>query len=739
MKTERVIRWAIVAAALAPALALALPGYEETRTAWRSSEAWLLARDGAELHSLRVDKTVRRLSWTPLAEIAPALRRAVILAEDKNFFEHAGVDWKAAGNAAWNNFWNRNPRGASTISMQLVGLLEDGERRRGRRSLFDKLTQSAAALWLETHWTKAQILEAYLNLASFRGELQGIGAVARAVFGKWPDGLDERESAVLAALLRAPNAAPALVARRACALLKDLGRAAECADLEGLATLALAGPGRIRAEVAGVAPHLAVKLLKTPGQRVVTSLDAGLQRAAHASLRRHLAQLARQNAQDGAVLVLDNASGEVLAWVGSSGDLSNAEAVDGVVALRQAGSTLKPFLYALAFERRNLTPASLIEDAPLTLDAGSGLYAPQNYEAHYRGWVSARMALAGSLNVPAVKVLTRITPDAFAQRLRSAGLASLTESGDWYGFSLALGSADVSLLMLTNAYRALANGGRWSPLRVVRVGEAGRAGEPARLACKAAGCNGAFAGAAHAAFTPQSAFLVGDILSDRAARAGTFGFESWLATPYWSAVKTGTSKDMRDNWAVGYTRQYTVGVWVGNAEGTPMHDVSGVSGAAPVWREVMDWLQRGDPATGRPVRPSVAPPVPAGVEAVRIRFEPAREAARREWFIAGTGQPVVRAAAGTRLARIEYPPAGTTIALDPDIPPPRQRVALRLSGPAEAGWRWRMDDQVLSAAEQKAGWLPRPGRHRLALLDAQQTVLDQVDFEVRALKGKAGR
>ena len=566
------------------------------------------------------------------------------------------------------------------------------------------------------------------------------------MFGKWPDGLDERESAVTAALLRAPNAAPALVAKRACSLLKESGRASECADLEGMVTLALAGAGRIKPEVAGVAPHLAVKLLKTPGQRVVTSLDAGLQRAAHASLRRHLALLARQNAQDGAVLVLDNATGEVLAWVGSSGDLSEAEEVDGVVALRQAGSTLKPFLYALAFERRNLTPASLIEDAPLSVDAGNGLYAPQNYEARYRGWVSARTALAGSLNVPAVKVLMRLTPDLFAQRLRTAGLASVTETGDWYGFSLALGSADVSLLMLTNAYRALANGGRWSALRLGPAGDpigAGGAGTAsARMVCKVAGCSGVFEGAAHAAFTPQSAFLVGDILSDRSARAGTFGLESWLATPYWSAVKTGTSKDMRDNWAVGFSRQYTVGVWVGNATGAPMHDVSGISGAAPVWREVMDWLQRGDPATGRPVRVSAAPPALAGVEAVRIRFEPAREAARREWFIAGTAQPVIRAATGSpgpRLARIEYPPAGTIIALDPDIPPPRQRIALRLSGPGEAGWRWRVDDQTLSEAELKAGWLPRPGKHRLALLDARNEVLDQVDFEVRALKGRVVR
>ena len=178
---------------------------------------------------------------------------------------------------------------------------------------------------------------------------------------------------------------------------------------------------------------------------------------------------AQQNAEDGALLAIDNASGEVLAWVGSSGALSAAPEVDGVTALRQAGSTLKPFLYALAFERRDLTAASLLDDSPLAVTTGNGLYVPQNYSAEYRGWVSARMALGGSLNVPAVRTLVRIGPDALRDRLYEFGFKSLSENGDYYGFSLALGSADISLLMLANAYRTLANGGRWSPLRVSHV------------------------------------------------------------------------------------------------------------------------------------------------------------------------------------------------------------------------------------------------------------------------------
>lgn len=721
----------LLLALLVPVSAVALPGLAEVKAAYASSEATLLDRDGLPLHSLRLDKTVQRLAWTPYGEISPALIRAVIVSEDKRFLEHDGVDWRAAGKAAWNNFWSSRRRGASTLTMQLAGLIDEDKQQRGHRSVFGKISQSTAALRLEGFWNKRQIVEAYLNLVSFRGELQGVGAMSRQLFGKWPHGLDERESALAAALLRSPNAAPALVARRACNLLKEMDRAGECAGLEGFAAQALSGGLRApRSDnVEQLAPHLARKLLGRAGQPVRSSLDGGLQRFAMQALRRHLAALSRQNVEDGALLVIDNASGEILAWVGSSGDLSGAAEVDGVTALRQAGSTLKPFLYALAFERRTLTPASLIEDAPLTLDTGNGLYAPQNYEPHYKGWVSARTALAGSLNVPAVKALVRLGPERFQQRLKQTGFASLKESGDWYGYSLALGSADVSLLMLANGYRTLANAGRWSPLRATPG--SGEAIPP----CQNGGCAGAFSGKPQAVYTPASSFLIGNILADRSARAATFGLESWLATPYWTAAKTGTSKDMRDNWCAGYSRRYTVAVWVGNAGGSPMHDVSGISGAAPVWREVMDWLHRGDAASGRPRQESRPPIAPAGVMRTPIRFEPPLEPGREEWFITGTEMPVVRAAPANALARIAYPAAGSIIALDPDIPPQRQRVPLRLSAPAGPGWRWRLDERTLGRADGQTDWLPQPGQHRLTLIDAKGATLDSTHFEVRAMRG----
>lgn len=699
----------------------AAPTFQEVKTAYTPSDAWLLARDGRVLQQVRLDKHVRRLTWTPLTEISPALLRALIYSEDKRFYAHSGVDWNAVSAAAWGNLWNTKTRGASTLTMQLSGLLEEGTNRNKRRNVLEKAGQAGDALWLDTRWNKAQILEAYLNLVSFRGELQGVAAMSWGLFGKAPSGLNEREAALAAVLIRAPQAKPMKAAERACVLLKALQRSQQCPGLEGFAALHLQAPFEIK--VANNAPHLALSLLKKPGQRLKTSLDFDLQHKANQSLRSNLLQLAERNVQDGAVVVLDNQSGEILAWVGSSGGLSQAPEVDAVVASRQAGSTLKPFLYALAIEQRQLTAASILDDSPINITTTNGLYVPQNYDKNFVGPVSLRMALGSSLNVPAVRTLLRVGGDGFYQRLKMLGLETLRENSDYYGYSLALGSADVSLLQLTNAYRALANDGEWRATITTPSPSLGKA-ETRRV------------------YTPQAAFIVSDILSDRTARFHTFGLDSALATRYWAAVKTGTSKDMRDNWCVGFSRKYTVGVWVGNAGGEPMHDVSGVSGAAPVWLEMMDTLHRrqGDVA----VR-SDAPLRPVAVEARQIRFEPALEPARKEYFLSGTGQDLIQAnnvtlnrlgleAESNRLQRIAYPGAGTIIALDPDIPPDNQRVIFKVSGSLPRGWQWRLDSKIVGDET----WFPLPGKHILQLLDSKGEIVDGVSFEVRGAVFKKG-
>lgn len=731
------------AAALLLALqAQAAPAFEQVRDDFHPSETLLLDRHGEPIHRLRSDATVRRGEWVDLQRISPALRQALVLSEDKRFHEHSGVDWQAVTAAAWANLWNTRMRGASTLTMQLAGLLDEDLRLgSGGRTLRQKIGQAVMATRLERGWRKDQILEAYLNLVPFRGELVGIDALSRTLFAKAPHGLHDTEAAIAAALVRAPNARPALVAQRACGVLKAMrgeGAVTDCVALDMQAEVVLTRRAWQPSE--GIAPHLARRLLaqaradaaKSPAT-LRSTLDAGLQRLALNTLQQHIRELHGRNVEDGAVVVLDNTSGEVLAWVGSSGTLSQAAEVDGVLAPRQTGSTLKPFLYAQAIAERRLTAASLLDDSPAHLQTASGLYIPQNYDRRFKGWVSARTALAASLNVPAVRTLVMVSPDAFARQLQALGIG-LREGGGYYGYSLALGSPEVPLLQLTNAYRALANGGRLCEVRL-------QASRPPPLA---EGQGRGQASNCAQVLDPAAAFIVTDILADRNARAPTFGTDSILATRFWSAVKTGTSKDMRDNWAIGFSERYTVGVWIGNARGAAMWDVSGTSGAAPVWAALMRHLHAR--------MPSRAPSPPAGLIEAPVRFGDGLEAARPEWFLPGTEQTLfavggdaprtltASSATGESLqptasavpARITAPQDGTILALDPDIPPARQRLSLRADtgGAAPASLHWWIGAREIGRGEQ-AQWLPWPGRHLVQLRDVHGRVHDERRIEVR--------
>jgi len=687
--------------------AFALPSFDEVKAAHRPSDLTITDRHGTPVQTLRTDRSVRRLGWVPIDALSPALMTALVLSEDRRFFEHGGVDWGAVARSAWGQLWNERfggrAGGASTLTMQLAGLLDAELARPGAgRSVGQKLGQIAAARELESRWSKSQILEAYLNLVGWRGELVGVAALSQTLFGKYPSGLDAQEAAVAVALLRAPQAVPDAVAQRACGVLAT--QQLDCAGVTALAHNALARRGGMPLGEQ-LAPHFARAALREGAAlddhgRLKTSLDARVQRVALAALRRQMAELQGRNVEDGAVLVLDNASGEVLAWVGSSGRWSDAPAVDGVLARRQPGSTLKPFIYGLAFERRLITPATPLDDAPAQFATAAGLYLPQNYDRDHKGWVSARAALGASLNVPAVRVAAMLGPDAVFERLNDYGLG-LAESGGFHGHALALGAADTTLLALTHAYRALARGGVVSPTRLSP--DASR-------------------GAERRVAAADASWLVNDILADNNARAQTFGLDSALATRGYASVKTGTSKDLRDNWCVGSTDRYTVGVWVGNASGEPMHKVSGISGAAPVWQALVGWLHA--------EQVSRAPARPAGLVRERLGPGPTQEAARDEWLLAGTAAMALPARDARRAAPqvqgIAHPRDGSVFALDPDIPPASQR--LRFEG--EPG-RWLLDGRRIAQGAGERGWLPTPGRHELQLIAADGS-RHRVRFEVRA-------
>jgi penicillin-binding protein 1C len=430
------------------------------------------------------------------------------------------------------------------------------------------------------------------------------------------------------------------------------------------------------------------------------TLDRGLQGFANDVLRTQILVVRDRHVTDGAVLVVENASGEVWAYVAGTGDLSSAPFVDGVRAQRQPGSTLKPFLYGMALERRLLTPASLLLDTPLEVPEERGLYRPLDYDRQFRGLVSMRTALASSLNVPAVRTASLIGVEALAEHLRELGFREIVEPGDYYGASIALGSPDVSLWDLVNAYRTLANGGVLSPMRLFASG----AGSRKRI------------------YSPATAWLVSDMLADRASRSATFGLENNLATRYWSAVKTGTSKDMRDNWCVGYTARFTVGVWVGNFSGAAMHDVTGITGAAPVWLEVMNYLY--DRYGGGTITR------PSGLRARNVEFPNSVEPPRLEWFIAGTQPDTQVARLNDQNPRILSPAPETIIALDPDIPRSLQRVRLE-AGPGSTDAHWSLDSHDLGSAADLVLWQPEPGLHVLRLTDRSGHKLDEVSFSVR--------
>lgn len=680
--------------------------FDQVRHRYRSSDAFLLDRNGMVIDQRRVVQQGRRLEWVALTETSPALIRSMLQAEDHRFYDHHGVDWLAMGSALFHGAGG--VRGASTISMQLVALLDRNLRSTAnRKTLWQKVQQVRAAQDVERTWSKDEILEAYLNLVSFRGEIQGLAAASIGFFGKRPHGLIEMESVILAALLPAPNADMDRIVARACVLAKRQQMAESCGTImENVRELLSKPPMFIQQE--HLASHVAAQILsgaevrgKNQSKAVNTTLDGQVQRVAMESLRQQLQALRSQHVEDGAVLVVENATGEVLVYVGSSGELSRARHVDGVRAKRQAGSILKPFLYGTAFDTKVLTPATLLDDSPLEVSVENGIYRPKNYDRQFRGLVTARTALASSLNVPAVNVLRLVREDVFVRRLQLLGFTGLQEQGDFYGPSLALGSADISLWDVVNAYRTLANGGVRTPLRLVPDGVSSQ--EQMRV------------------FSPEATFLIADILSDREARSATFGWESPLASRFWSAVKTGTSKDMRDNWCVGYTDRYTVGVWVGNFSGEPMWNVSGVSGAAPVWLDVMNWLHR-DGA-------KIARTIPQGVTHKTVSFSTG-EPTRTEWFITGTDPQAAKSLIPQRQPRIVYPVAGMVLAPDPDIPVGQQQMFFE-AHPTDPRYRWRLNGTDMGAAGELTIWEPVAGAHRLALIGPEQQVVETVEFMVR--------
>jgi len=531
-----------------------------------------------------------RCLWLKPEEISPYLILATLAAEDKHFFLHPGFDITAVFRACVQNIKaGKIVSGASTITQQLMRNVT-----RHRRHIFSKVYETWLALRLEKALTKEEILIQYLNRISYGNQAYGVEAASHLYLDKPASDLSLAEAAFLAGLPRSPlNLNPYRHFERAKKRQEQILRRMFRAEHISENTLARALEERICLIPEARrfrAPHFCDYVLRQipgPARKMLgtikTTLDYALQERVEAIVKKHIDAAAERGITNSAVLILDNHTGEILAMVGSRDffDHRHDGQVNGTLSLRQPGSTLKPFTYGLALER-GMTAATILEDTEIHIKTQEGIFRPKNYDQRYHGLIRLRSALACSYNIPAVSVLQGIGPDLLYQRLRRLGFSSLKKSPSFYGVGLTLGNGEVTLLELVRAYSALARGGAYRAEKSIvrlndfhqRIGEISQGSAEIRL------------------FPASIAYILTHILSDPDARTPSFGVHSPLNLPFPCAVKTGTSKDFRDNWTIGYTSRYCVGVWAGNFDGQPMHRVSGITGCGPLFKDIMLHLHR---------------------------------------------------------------------------------------------------------------------------------------------------
>ncbi len=731
----------------------------------------IVDRNGVVLYEPLSPKQTRG-EWITASDIPERVAQATVAAEDKRFYSHIGIDPMAVARAAVHDVRAfRVVEGGSTISQQVAKLLVPKR---------NKLREAVIALRLEHRYSKQEILALYLNLAPYGNEVNGIARASRRWFGCAPENLTTAQAAFLAALPQRPNERAAqarqpLVLRR----MVDQGFITKSEltvarnerlrfDRRSDPLIAAHFVERVRDEVArrGTAFNPAVNA----GRTIRTTLDAALQRDVRGIINAQRANLLRHGAHSAAVAVLDNATGEWLAWEGSGDYFGPSQgesfggAIDGVVTLRQPGSALKPFTYALAFEQ-GFSPSTVLADVPSSFPTAEEgvIYTPRNYDGRYRGPLRARFALAGSENVPAVAMLARVGPPSLLRLLRRAGFRNLDRTADYYGLGLTLGDAEVTLEQLVTAYAVFARGGMDVATSVLRC----------PLSVDLCPSATALASGPHSSsnndqrttendqrttdngqratdngertttngqrparvLSERTAFWITDILSDPDARAYAFGNGGSLDFPFPVAGKTGTSQAYRDNWTVGYTRDVTVGVWVGNFDRSELRNSSGVTGAGPIFHSVMLAAMKGKAAGDAPIvepppglerapvcalsglRPSTSCP---NVETEWVASDAPVEfcswhhdgwvdwpSEYRDWArvearatIAGPAHPT----AHDERLKILSPPNGATYLIDPTLRMAFQSLPLRASDPHAT---FHIDGRAIAARS----WPLAPGKH----------------------------
>ena len=712
-------------------------------------------RHGVQLYEARGGDGTRAVALTA-ASLPATLVAATMAAEDRRFWSHPGVDPIAIARAAKTNLAERSVvEGGSTITQQVAKLLLNRKAPLRSRGVLAKIDEAVIAVRLEHRFTKHELLAMYLNLAGYGNQVSGVERASQIYFGVSSAMLTPAQAAFLAGLPQRPTGfnpyrrRDAAMARQR-AVLKRMQAAGSLSDHDA----AVAREERLNFAAGPsspfLAPHFVEMVLGGAGDarppRIETTLDAALQGDVTGIIETHRESLQHHGAANVAVVVLHNATGEWLAWEGS-GDYFNASgggAINGPLMPRQPGSALKPFTYTLAFEE-GFSPASVLADVPSSFPtAEEGIvYTPRNYDGQFRGPLLARLALAGSENVPAVALASQLGVPRLLRFLSRSGLSSFDKTASYYGLGLTLGNAEVRLDELVGAYAAFARGGEW-----IRPTYVPSHGETRRLV------------------SSRTAFWITDILSDPDAREYAFGRGGSLELPFPVAVKTGTSQSYHDNWTVGYSRNVTVGVWVGNFDRKPLRNSSGVTGAAPIFHAVMLAAERR--VTGSHAFNTTAI-VSAGADSERReicalsglaanRWCPTRRsewtAAEREplpcsWHhldedgLLTIWPPQYRAWAGEHAApsqirqaaarvgdskranpprdalQIVSPADGSTYLIDPTLRREFQTLSLHAVTAQRGRIEWSVNGRQIGAADAdaKVDWPLAPGKHRILARD----------------------
>jgi membrane peptidoglycan carboxypeptidase len=810
MRRTRVLLFTLALLAAIPlAAALTAPSLDALTASLGRPSILILDRHGRTLYEA-IDAQGNKRVPVPLASIPQACRDATVATEDARFYQHFGVDpFAIARSLVWNAREGRIVSGASTLTQQLARNLLMSEEERSRRTLARKIKEALLAIRLELRYSKADLLSLYLNTTYYGHYATGIEAAAQAYFGAHAAELDLAQCAMIAGLpqwppgynpIENPDGAKrrqAVVLRLMVEQRKITQAQADAAAGEALAYAStpfpIEAPHFVMMAQAALETLLPAELLRQGGLRVTTTLDLDWQTAAEDAVRRRLAQLRpcsdipgglagvdcdpdadpNRRVENAALVSLDPGSGAIRALVGSPDyfDPAISGAVNAALSSRQPGSAIKPLTYALALDpaaaakdgRAAWTAATVVPDIRASFPTAEGApYTPNNYDRRFHGPVTVRAALANSYNIPAVHALHAVGVSNLIDLARELGIPwerqpATLAPGETprYGLSLTLGGGEVRLLDLTAAYAAFASGGyKVEPYAIERVETLD--GAPVWERAPAA---------PRRVLDERVAFLITDILSDDLARQPAFGPGSALDIGRPAAAKTGTTTDWRDNWTVGYTPDVVTGVWAGNADNTPMRDVSGVTGAGPSWHDFMVAVTADQPPVTFPVPDGMTqlevcadsglPPGPADGA-----FVPCPNRAL-EWFIAGTEpsrvdrqhvrgadgriywqlgpeyqawarergfpqppQQVASAAgeqpgADARPLRLVSPDPGRVLRIDPGLPRDAQQIpvtalpSVALAGPVTL----LVDGQplaIVDGPEWSAWWPLETGRHTFA-------------------------